>query len=78
MPEWDQQPFGDDFHVADYGDRPATIQAARLGIPEGRDEQLRFRFVDADRARFATRNPLTRRGARPGIDYRILEPWRAS
>ena len=48
------------------------VQTTRLGIPSGRDEHLPYRFVDAEYARFCTRNPL-RRGQVEGRDFFILE-----
>jgi len=44
------------------------IQTTRLGIPQGRDEHLPYRFVDAGYARYCTRNPL-RRGQVEGRDW---------
>src|SRR3990167_678924 len=60
--------------VEDLGIRPAqVVQCTRLGIPLGRDEQLPYRFVDADLARYCTRNPL-RRGQVAGRDFHLLNP----
>lgn len=58
--EWNQQQLQRQrFMVEDVGYRPPElIQAARLGIPGGRDEHLPYRFVDAKHAVQATRNPL--------------------
>ncbi len=47
------------------------IQTSRLGIPQGRDEHLPLRFVDAEYARYCTRNPL-RRGQVEGRDFLFL------
>ena len=47
------------------------IQATRLGIPQGRDEHLMYRFVDGAYAAHCTRNPL-RRGQVEGRDYFVL------
>ncbi len=46
--EWDQQQFDQDkFYIAGIGYSPENIiQTTRLGIPEGRDEDLLYRFVD--------------------------------
>lgn len=73
VPEWDAQRFDPlRLFVEDVGERPQTIiQCARLGIPQGRDEHLPYRFVDAAFARHCTRNPL-RRGQVEGRDYRLL------
>ena len=34
------------------------IQTTRLGIPEGRDGHLPYRFIDYDFAKVCTKNPL--------------------
>ncbi len=74
VPHWDAQRFDPErLYVEDCGITvPRVIQAARLGIPHGRDEHLPYRFVDAEYARFCTRNPL-RRGQVEGRDFFILE-----
>lgn len=61
--EWDQQSFDPArFYFDDVGYAPAAwAQCRRLGIPEGRDEHLPWRFVDTTYARVCTRNPLTAR-----------------
>lgn len=65
--------------LEDVGYRPAeTLVTRRLGIPDGRDGHLPYRFVDAAHAAQATRNPLTRRGARRGVDYLVLTPQDAT
>ncbi|HEB66603.1 MAG TPA: DNA-3-methyladenine glycosylase [Gammaproteobacteria bacterium] len=72
--DWDQRPFDPQaFRVEDVG-HPVheIIQTTRLGIPPGRDGHLMYRFIDQSAARHATRNPLTRRGAIEGRDYRIV------
>ena len=73
VPDWDAQRFDPEkLFVEDVGQYPAAIvQCSRLGIPHGRDEHLPYRFVDADFARFCTRNPL-RRGQVAGKDYHLL------
>ncbi len=72
--DWDQRPFDPErFFIEDVGHRVhEIIQTPRLGIPPERDAHLPYRFVDAAEARHATRNPLTRRSAVEGRDYRIL------
>ena len=72
--DWDQRPFDpDSFFIEDVGYRVTEIvQAPRLGIPPGRDEHLFYRFMDRAEAAYATQNPLTRRGAEEGRDYRII------
>jgi DNA-3-methyladenine glycosylase len=74
VPQWDAERFDwQRLFVEDCGMRPRQIvQARRLGIPVGRDEHLPYRFVDADFARYCTRNPL-RRGQRLNHDYFLLE-----
>ncbi|KJJ97469.1 3-methyladenine DNA glycosylase [Pseudomonas sp. 21] len=73
VPEWDAQRFDPQrLFVDDIAEQPALIiQAARLGIPHGRDEHLQYRFVDAAFAPFCTRNPM-RRGQVEGHDYHLL------
>ena len=80
VPEWNQRTFDPaQFFLEDVGYTPtALVQARRLGIPPGRDEHLPYRFVDAGALRSATANPLSRRGAREGVDYRILRRRRES
>lgn len=73
VPEWDGRRFDPArFYVEDAGVQVSQIiQTTRLGIPAGRDEHLPYRFVDAEYARFCTRNPL-RRGQIQGRDYELL------
>lgn len=75
VPDWNGQRFDRQrLFVDDLGLRPLSIiQTTRLGIPAGRDEQLPYRFVDAEFARQCTRNPL-RRGQVEGRDYQRLMP----
>ncbi len=72
--EWDQHQFdANRFYLDDVNNVVSRIiQTTRLGIPEGRDAHLMYRFIDYEYAKFSTRNPLTRRGARAGKDYKIL------
>lgn len=74
VPHWDGQRFDPQrLYVEDCAlPVPQIIQAPRLGIPQGRDEHLPYRFIDAAFARFCTRNPL-RRGQLEGQDFFILE-----
>jgi DNA-3-methyladenine glycosylase len=71
VPEWTGKAFDPDrFFVEDAGLHPTGIvRARRLGIPEGRDEHLLWRFVDVGYARCCTQNPLTRRSWREGEHY---------
>ncbi|MBI6854599.1 DNA-3-methyladenine glycosylase [Pseudomonas cichorii] len=73
VPMWDAKRFDPQkLLVEDIGQTPKLIvQTTRLGIPHGRDEHLMYRFVDAQYARFCTRNPL-RRGQVEGRDYFLL------
>jgi DNA-3-methyladenine glycosylase len=74
VPVWDAKRFDAKLLlVEDVGQTPTRIiQTTRLGIPLGRDEHLLYRFVDADYARFCTRNPL-RRGQVEARDYFFLD-----
>jgi DNA-3-methyladenine glycosylase len=73
VPMWDAKRFDHELLlVQDTGPAPAhIIQTTRLGIPQGRDEHLMYRFVDAAYAPYCTRNPL-RRGQVEGRDYFLL------
>ncbi|PAA07772.1 DNA-3-methyladenine glycosylase [Pseudomonas fragi] len=72
--EWDAKCFDPErLRVDDVREQPSRIiQTTRLGIPHGRDEHLMYRFVDADYAKYSTRNPL-RRGQVEGRDYLIVQ-----
>jgi DNA-3-methyladenine glycosylase len=74
VPTWDAKRFDlEHLFVDDVGAAPKQIiQTTRLGIPEGRDGHLMYRFVDAAYARYCTRNPL-RRGQVEGHDYFLLK-----
>lgn len=78
VPDWDAQRFDPDvFFVEDVGEHPERlINTTRLGIPAGRDEHLRQRYVDPDYAAFCTRNPL-RRGQQAGRDYDWMDRYGA-
>jgi len=69
--EWDQRTFcKEKLFISDVGHKPEKIiQTTRLGIPIGRDHHLPFRFIDYDKAKFCTSNPLTKRTR----DYSIIE-----
>ena len=77
VPDWNRLRFDrDQLFIEDVGYQPqALVQARRLGIPVGRDEHLLLRFVDAERAPSATKNPLTER--KGSADHRVLE-WASS
>jgi DNA-3-methyladenine glycosylase len=73
VPTWNAQRFDpEQLFVEDLGIIVQhIIQTTRLGIPQGRDEHLMYRYVEADHARHCTRNPL-RRGQVEGRDYFLL------
>jgi DNA-3-methyladenine glycosylase len=73
VPVWDAKRFDHEvLLVEDVGPAPVhIIQTTRLGIPQGRDGHLMYRFVDAAYAPYCTRNPL-RRGQVEGRDYFLL------
>lgn len=73
VPDWDAQRFDPQrLFVEDLGLAPQTvIRCPRLGIPQGRDEHLPYRFVDSAFAAYCTRNPL-RRGQIEGRDYQLI------
>ena len=67
------RPVGDRFYVDDVGHEPKQIiQCRRLGIPQGRDEHLMYRYVDKEYAGLCSSNPLTKRRWVADVDYRIL------
>lgn len=59
--DWDQNQFDENrFYIADVGYHPKKIiQTTRLGIPEGRDEHLMYRFIDCDYVKFCTKKPVS-------------------
>ncbi len=62
VPDYDKKQFNSNLFLLRTDDQPQFyIQTTRLGIPHGRDEDLPYRFIDADYARFCTKNPLTMR-----------------
>ncbi|WP_022851710.1 DNA-3-methyladenine glycosylase [Limisalsivibrio acetivorans] len=55
-----------DFCFLNDGDNPEEIiQTTRLGIPEGRDEYLPYRFIHKSYAGYCTKNPLTMKNPPP-------------
>ena len=74
VPEWDAKDYQKGkLELRDYGIKVhRIIQAKRLGIPKGRDEDLFYRFVDDELKAFSTKNPIHRNTVK-GIDYKILE-----
>ncbi|MEM9195677.1 MAG: DNA-3-methyladenine glycosylase [Myxococcota bacterium] len=56
--EWTGKRFTRAFHIEDVGDRPSEVlRRPRLGIPEGRDEHLPWRYIDG---RFRAQTTLPR------------------
>ena len=70
--DWDQQQFdAKSFYLDDINKKPEKIiQTTRLGIPAGRDEDLLYRFIDYEFARFCTSNPLTKRNWVENMHYK--------
>ena len=73
VPDWNRKPVTEKgVGLLDVGYRPAKfIRTTRLGIPEGRDGHLPYRFIDFDQASNCTKNPLTLRKA-GGMIYRVV------
>lgn len=72
--EWNTRTFDrGELFLEDTGYTPDhVVVARRLGISEGRDEHLLYRYVDAAHASSATQNPLTKRGCVEGEDFYLL------
>ena len=72
--EWDQKQFDKtQFYFEDVGVRPEKIiKTTRLGIPEGRDHELHYRFIDYEYASYCTSNPLNKRNWSEDKHYTIL------
>lgn len=70
VPDWNASTFDPHtFFLDDVGiGVQRVVRTTRLGIPAGRDETLPYRFVDAEYAKYCTRNPL-RRGQQAGAHY---------
>ena len=62
VPDWNQGSLKrNKLLLEDVGYCPdRLVQCKRLGIPEGRDEHLPYRFVDYEYTRSATSNPKAR------------------
>ena len=71
--EWDQKQFDpEQLYIDDVGYTPASIvQTTRMGIPNGRDEHLMYRFIDQAYAKYCTNNPLTKRAWKQGQHYQV-------
>ncbi len=75
VPDWNARSLmPGTFQLEADGYQVATmLQCRRLGIPEGRDEALFYRFIDEHHAKAATVNPLASRSSIEGRDYfRVL------
>ncbi len=72
--EWDAKSFDPrQFYIEDVAYKPhQIIQTTRLGIPEGRDGHLPYRFIDHQFANRCTSNPLTKRQWAEGKEYQII------
>ena len=69
--DWDQKQFNDHLYISDNGYQPKRlISAPRLGIPEERDSDFMYRFIDHAYPERSTKNPLT---TRKSNCYSILE-----
>lgn len=55
--EWDKKEFNKEhFYIDDINYKPnEIIQTSRLGIPQGRDEHLPYRFIDQTYIQFCTK-----------------------
>jgi DNA-3-methyladenine glycosylase len=73
VPDWNQQRLRPHELRLEQASEPpeAFVRCPRLGIPMGRDQDLHYRYVDLSHAKHCTKNPLTRRGAREGVDYSL-------
>lgn len=57
--DWDQKNFDKNHFYIERGPQPQTIvQTTRLGIPNGRDGHLPYRYMDYEKIRHATQNPI--------------------
>jgi len=67
--DWNGRRF--DAHSFFFESSPGApvVQARRIGIPADRDAKLPYRFVHADFARSATKNPITARSLTEGPDW---------
>lgn len=69
--DWDGRAFDRrSFFLEDVGYTPATVLVARrLGIPEGRDGHLLYRYLDEAHAASATEDPRRKRANEEGRDW---------
>ena len=63
--DWNKKKFNPrKFYIEDVGKKPnEIIQTTRVGIPAGRDEDLPYRFVEADYNKFCSK-PVTNKKAK--------------
>jgi DNA-3-methyladenine glycosylase len=69
--DWDQKQFSHPELFIEKGSCERYIQTARLGIPQGRDEDLPYRFIDLDYVKQSTKDPIATRALVEGRDYWI-------
>lgn len=74
VPDWDQKCFcRGRLELVDVGYQPRDIiKTTRLGIPAGRDAHLMLRYIDKHYVKYATSNPLSKRQAKKGQTYFLL------
>lgn len=73
--DWNQNQFDKNvFYFDDVKLKPLKIiQTTRMGIPQGRDEQLPYRFIDYEFSRYSTSNPLSKKNWQEGKEYKIIK-----
>ncbi len=75
VPEWNAQQMDINTFYLERGIHPENIVVTkRLGIPAHRDPHLMLRYIDLSHCRSSTKNPITIRGAREGVDYFVRTP----
>lgn len=59
VPEWNKQSFTEEEFYFEKGNEAVKeiVRTTRCGIPKGRDEHLKLRFIDAQYKKYATRCP---------------------
>jgi len=72
--DWDQKGFdSESFYFDDVGERvERMIRTTRLGISDGRDPHLPYRYIDYDYVKYCTSNPLTKRGWVDGNQFTLI------
>jgi len=73
--DWDQKGFdSESFYFDDVGERvERVIRTTRLGISDGRDPHLPYRYIDYDYVKYCTSNPLTKRGWVDGDQFTLID-----